>query len=80
MSNDYRRPHAGRKYMTALELADQHARETARDNARQYTAEIRAAQRHRCPADPRFRHLVTNELHCIRCNQHINQINERTPQ
>lgn len=74
----YRRPPAGRKYITAAERADQAAREAARKRASEYTDVIRAAQALRCPAQgARFNHYLNNDLTCCRCNTDAATILER---
>ena len=74
----YRRPPAGRKYITAAERADQAAREAARKRASEYTDVIRAAQALRCPAQgARFNHYLNNDLTCCRCDQTAADILER---
>lgn len=74
----YRRPPAGRKYITAAERADQAAREAARARAAEYTDVIRACQAIRCPAqNSRFNHYLNNDLTCCRCDTDAATILER---
>lgn len=76
-ATNYRLPRPGRKYLDATEQADLAARIAQRDYARQFTDQIRAAQTLTCPADTRFKHLITNDLTCVRCNEAAATILER---
>lgn len=67
-ATDYRLPRPGRKYIDATERADQKARQAQLNRAKQHIDVIRAAETITCTTDPRFKHLLNNDLICARCN------------